>query len=46
MHESYDYGLWTAVVINALIFLVFAVGFLRPKRKYEWRTLGIFISLI
>jgi methanethiol S-methyltransferase len=46
MHESYDYGLWTMVVFNVLLFGAFAVGFLRPKKKYEWRTLGVFAAFI
>ncbi len=46
MHESYDYGLWTMVLINVVIFAAFAIGFLKPKKKYEWRTLGIFAAFI
>lgn len=46
MHESYDYGLWTMVVFNVLLFGAFAIGFLRPKKKYEWRTLGVFAAFI
>lgn len=46
MNSSYDYGLWLTVVINILIFGAFAVGFLRPKKKYEWRTLGVFAAFI
>ncbi len=46
MYESYDYGLWTMVLLNTLIFGGFVFGFLRPKKKYEWRTLGIFAAFI
>lgn len=46
MHESYDYGLWSMVLFNILLFGAFAVGFLRPKKKYEWRTLGVFAAFI
>ena len=46
MHQSYDYGLWSMVLLNILIFGGFVVGFLRPKKKYEWRTLGVFIAFI
>lgn len=46
MHESYDYGLWSMVLFNVLIFGGFVFGFLRPKKKYEWRTLGIFAAFI
>lgn len=46
MHESYDYGLWTAVLINVLIFGGFVFSFLRPKKKVEWRSLGVFTAFI
>ncbi|NOZ73992.1 MAG: isoprenylcysteine carboxylmethyltransferase family protein [FCB group bacterium] len=46
MHESYDYGLWSMVVFNIILFSVFVFGFLRPKKKYEWRTMGIFTAFI
>ncbi len=46
MHESYDYGIWWMVIFNVGIFGVFVVGFLRPKKKYEWRTLGVFAAFI
>lgn len=46
MHESYDYGLWTMVFINVLIFGGFVFSFLRPKKKVEWRSLGAFTAFI
>jgi len=46
MHESYDYGLWSMVLFNVILFSVFVFGFLRPKKKYEWRTLGVFTAFI
>ncbi len=46
MHESYDYGLWSMVVFNVILFSIFVFGFLRPKKKYEWRTLGVFTAFI
>lgn len=46
MHESYDYGLWTMVMFNVLIFGAFVLGFLRPKKNYEWRTLGVYAAFI
>lgn len=46
MEVSYDYGLWITVVINVLIFSAFAIGFLKPKKKYEWRSLGVFAAFI
>lgn len=46
MHGSYDYGIWSMVVFNVILFGAFVVGFLRPKKKYEWRTLGVFAAFI
>lgn len=46
MHESYDYGLWTMVLINVLIFGGFVFSFLKPQKKFEWRSLGAFTAFI
>lgn len=46
MHESFDYGIWTMVVFNVVLFGVFVLGFLHPQKKYEWRTLGVFAAFI
>jgi protein-S-isoprenylcysteine O-methyltransferase Ste14 len=34
------------VVFNVLFFGTFAVGLLRPRRRVEWRTLGVFSAFI
>jgi len=36
----YAYGFWSVVMANVVFFLIFAVGFLEPKKKYEWRSMG------
>lgn len=46
VYSSYDYNLWVMALFNVLLFGVFVLGFLRPKRKYEWRSLGIFAAFI
>lgn len=46
MHESYDYGIWSMVIFNVVLFGAFVLGFLRPKKKYEWRTLGVFAAFL
>ncbi len=40
------YGLWTLVVVNSLVFIVFAVGFFHPKSKRDWRALGGFSAFV
>jgi protein-S-isoprenylcysteine O-methyltransferase Ste14 len=44
--NTYDYGLWWMVVFNVLLFGGFAVALLRPRRKAEWRSLGVFSAFI
>ncbi|WP_083189856.1 methyltransferase family protein [Orenia metallireducens] len=38
---NYDYGLWSIVIINVLWVLFFVISFIRPKKKYEWRSMGV-----
>jgi len=40
------YGLWTLVVVNALVFLIFAFSFGRPRTALEWRSFGGFSAFI
>jgi len=46
MHDSYDYGIWRAAIFSVVIFGGFALGFLRPKGKFEWRSMGVFLAFI
>lgn len=43
---GYAYGFWGAVVFNIVLFLVFALTFLVPKGKIEWRTFGVFTAFL
>lgn len=40
------YGLWTLVVINSLVFILFAFSFTKPKTARDWRSLGAFSAFI
>jgi protein-S-isoprenylcysteine O-methyltransferase Ste14 len=40
------YGLWTLVVINSAIFLIFAFSFTKPRTRRDWRTFGGFSAFI
>jgi len=44
--SSYDYGLWSLVIINSAIILGFAFSFFKPKTKADWRTFGAFSAFI
>lgn len=43
---GYAYGMWPVVFFNVLLFLFFAIGFIRPKKNVEWRSMGAFIGFI
>jgi protein-S-isoprenylcysteine O-methyltransferase Ste14 len=38
--------MWLAVVINVVLILGFALSFLAPKGKWEWRSLGVFTGFL
>jgi len=40
------YGLWTLVVLNAAIFLLFASSFFKPQSARDWRTFGTFSAFV
>lgn len=40
------YGLWTLVVLNSAIFILFAFSFTKPRTKRDWRFLGAFSAFI
>jgi len=40
------YGLWSLVVINSLVFIIFAFSFTRPKTSTDWRSFGAFSAFL
>ena len=40
--ESYAYGMWPAAVISIGIFIFFTLSYLKPKKRWEWRSMGAF----
>lgn len=40
------YGLWPLVIINSLVFIIFALSFTKPKTPRDWRSLGAFSAFI
>ena len=46
MSDIPAYGLWSLVIINSLIFIIFAFSFTKPKTKRDWRSLGTFSAFI
>ena len=41
-----EYGLWTLVVINSLIFIIFAASFAKPQSARDWRSFGAFSAFL
>lgn len=40
------YGLWWLVIINSLVFIIFAFSFAKPQSARDWRSLGAFSAFI
>jgi protein-S-isoprenylcysteine O-methyltransferase Ste14 len=40
------YGLWSLVIINSAIFIIFAFSFTKPKTERDWRSFGAFSAFI
>jgi protein-S-isoprenylcysteine O-methyltransferase Ste14 len=46
MTETSAYGLWSLVVINTLVFGIFAFSFYRPQTARDWRSFGAFTAFL
>lgn len=46
MNGSPAYGLWSLVVLNSAVFLMFAFSFFKPQTTRDWRTFGAFAAFI
>jgi protein-S-isoprenylcysteine O-methyltransferase Ste14 len=44
-HES-AYGLWSLVLINSLVFIIFAFSFSKPQTQRDWRSFSAFSAFI
>lgn len=40
------YGLWSLVILNSLVFIIFAFSFAKPQSKRDWRSFGAFSAFI
>ena len=45
-HDTTAYGLWTLVVLNSAVFLIFAFSFTKPQTARDWRSFGAFAAFI
>lgn len=44
--EAPAYGLWTLVILNTAVFVLFALSFARPQTKRDWRSFGMFAAFL
>ena len=40
------YGLWSLVIVNSLVFIIFAFSFARPRSRRDWRSFGAFSAFL
>ena len=43
---SPSYGLWTLVIVNSAVFIIFAFSFFKPKSARDWRSFGAFSGFL
>lgn len=44
--ETTQYGLWSLVIVNSAIFIIFAFSFFKPKTKRDWRSFSAFSAFL
>ncbi len=44
--ETPAYGLWSLVIINSVVFVMFAYTFFKPSTTRDWRSFGAFSAFI
>lgn len=45
-HSETAYGLWSLVILNSAIFIMFAFSFFKPQTARDWRTFSAFSAFI
>jgi protein-S-isoprenylcysteine O-methyltransferase Ste14 len=45
-HDQPAYGLWTLVIFNSAIFIMFAYSFFKPATARDWRSFSAFSAFI
>src|SRR3954462_13712787 len=44
--DTPSYGLWSLVIINSLVFIIFAFSFTTPRAPRDWRSFGAYSAFI
>jgi protein-S-isoprenylcysteine O-methyltransferase Ste14 len=45
-NDASAYGLWSLVVINSAVFIIFAFSFTKPRTARDWRSFGTFSAFL
>jgi protein-S-isoprenylcysteine O-methyltransferase Ste14 len=45
-HETSSYGLWGLVLVNSVVFILFALSFSKPQTARDWRSFGAFSAFL
>lgn len=40
------YGLWSLVILNSIVFIIFAFSFAKPQSSRDWRSFGAFSAFL
>lgn len=46
MNDAPAYGLWSLVIVNSLVFIIFAFSFAKPQSPRDWRSFGAFSAFL
>jgi protein-S-isoprenylcysteine O-methyltransferase Ste14 len=44
--DSPSYGLWSLVIVNSAVFVLFAYSFFKPRTTRDWRSFGAFSAFV
>ncbi|TIS89714.1 isoprenylcysteine carboxylmethyltransferase family protein [Mesorhizobium sp.] len=44
--ETQAYGLWSLVIVNSAVFILFAYSFFKPRTGRDWRSFGAFSAFL
>ncbi len=44
--ETPAYGLWALVLVNSVVFILFAYSFFKPQTPRDWRSFGAFSAFL
>ena len=46
MNEPSAYGLWGLVLVNSVVFILFAYSFFKPQTTRDWRSFSAFSAFL